>query len=86
MGFIFQQFHLLPRKSVMENVLLSEVYPVEVEHSDEEVAERARRLLTRLGLADKLEVPPNKLSRRWSAAEGGDRACAFAKSASTFRG
>ncbi len=62
MGFIFQQFHLLPRKSVLENVLLSEVYPVELASRGEDWTERAKQLLTRLGLGDNLMFRPNKSS------------------------
>lgn len=61
MGFIFQHFHLLPRKSVLENILLPDDYPIEVESANSS-RERAIELCERLGIGDKLDVPPNKLS------------------------
>lgn len=63
MGFIFQQFHLMARKTVLENVLLSDLYPVEMERGAGEAhREEAILLLQRLGLGDKMNVSPNQLS------------------------
>jgi putative ABC transport system ATP-binding protein len=60
MGFIFQSFHLLPRKSALENVLLPRNYH---ENGLREVdRERAIELLGRVGLGDRLEHRPNELS------------------------
>ena len=60
MGFIFQSFHLLPRKSTLENVLLPRNYH---ENGLREVdRERAIELLGRVGLGDRLEHRPNELS------------------------
>jgi putative ABC transport system ATP-binding protein len=60
MGFIFQSFHLLPRKSALENVLLPRNYH---ENGLREVdRERAIELLDRVGLGDRLEHRPNELS------------------------
>jgi macrolide transport system ATP-binding/permease protein len=61
MGFIFQQFHLLARKSVLENVLLPESYPIETEPAPIDVS-RARDLCEQVGIGAKVDVPPNKLS------------------------
>lgn len=58
-GFIFQQFHLLPRLSVLENVALPGIYSGQ---SSDERFERARYLLERLGLSDKFQSMPGELS------------------------
>jgi lipoprotein-releasing system ATP-binding protein len=58
-GFIFQDHHLLPQCSVLENVLL----PTLVSREDRAEAERwARELLGRVGLAGRLEHRPAELS------------------------
>lgn len=58
-GFVFQSFHLLPRLTVLENVLL----PTRFAHSGElpDVA-RAESLLARVGLSERLAHRPNELS------------------------
>ncbi|MFQ5413695.1 MAG: ABC transporter ATP-binding protein [Phycisphaerae bacterium] len=57
-GLIFQDHHLLPQCSVFENVLL----PTLPYHRGEPGAERARTLLHRVGLSDRLEHMPAELS------------------------
>lgn len=58
-GFVFQAHHLLPQCSVMENVLV----PTLAEKSLREGAEeRARKLLDRVGLSDRLSHRPGQLS------------------------
>jgi macrolide transport system ATP-binding/permease protein len=60
-GFIFQQFHLLPKATVLENTLLPGQYPSE-KPSNSKADEKAIRLLTALGLETKLSSLPNQLS------------------------
>ena len=56
-GFVFQQFHLLPRTTATENVELPLVY------SDAtEPGKRAVAALCRVGLEDRLEHYPSQLS------------------------
>jgi macrolide transport system ATP-binding/permease protein len=60
-GFVFQSFNLLARTSALENVLL----PLECgeERIDEtEAIERARALLERVGLGDRLDHEPSQMS------------------------
>ncbi len=57
-GFIFQDHCLLPQCSVLENVLT----PTLVSSARNDVAERARELLAHVGLGDRLDHRPAKLS------------------------
>lgn len=59
LGFVFQQFHLLPHFSAMENVMLPMIY------SGVPAPERRRRaeeVLRRVGLGHRLDNRPNQLS------------------------
>ncbi|MDD7381092.1 MAG: ABC transporter ATP-binding protein [Succiniclasticum sp.] len=58
-GFVFQNFNLLPRMTALENVALPLVY-AGVE--EEERMERARIALESVGLGDRLEHKPAELS------------------------
>ena len=57
-GFVFQLHHLLPQCSVLENVLI----PTLVNKQAESPKDRAERLLTRVGLADRMSYKPGQLS------------------------
>jgi len=58
-GFVFQQFNLIPTLSATENVAVAMV-PAKVRH-DQRVA-RAHELLDRVGLGHRLEHLPSRLS------------------------
>jgi putative ABC transport system ATP-binding protein len=58
-GFVFQGFNLLPRMSLLDNVALPLIY-CGVEHKERE--ERARELLTKVGLGNYADSMPNKIS------------------------
>lgn len=58
-GFIFQQYNLIPSMSVLENVLL----PMEfLEYGDREAREKALHILAMVGLEGKLGRRPGQLS------------------------
>lgn len=58
-GFVFQDHHLLPQCSVLENVL---VPTIANGAAGKDAVERARALLDRVGLAHRLEHRPAELS------------------------
>ncbi|MDO4938717.1 MAG: ABC transporter ATP-binding protein [Lachnospiraceae bacterium] len=58
-GFVFQQYNLLPKLSVRENVELPLLY---AHAGRKERTERAMQALERVGLADKKDSFPNQLS------------------------
>lgn len=58
-GFVFQQFNLLPRLTAWENVALPLIY-CGVSRKDRE--ERARAMLQKVGLNDRAHHKPNELS------------------------
>ena len=55
-GFVFQQFHLVPYLTAVENLMLAQYF-----HSTTDEKE-AREALTRVGLGDRLEHLPSQLS------------------------
>jgi macrolide transport system ATP-binding/permease protein len=62
LGFVFQQFHLLPRASVLENILLPASYPAESANPGATEIARAESLARQLGLGDRLDHTPSQLS------------------------
>ena len=58
-GFVFQAFHLMPRRSVLDNVLMPMLYSG-VPRREREA--RARDALKRVGLGHRIEFFPNSLS------------------------
>jgi len=58
-GFIFQQFQLLPRLSALENVELPLFY---AGMGKSQRKERAREVLTSLGMVERMQHKPNQLS------------------------
>jgi ABC-type lipoprotein export system ATPase subunit len=61
LGFVFQNFNLLPRTSALENVVMPLSYSNE-HLSDREARRRAGELLERVGLADRMHHEPSQLS------------------------
>src|SRR5436309_5425249 len=59
-GMVFQQFHLFPHLSVLDNVLSGPLYALGLRRA--EVEGEARRLLDRVGLSDKVLARPDQLS------------------------
>jgi ABC-type lipoprotein export system ATPase subunit len=58
-GFVFQQFHLLPRTTATENVELPLLYSMQ---SDIDIGRKAREALCRVGLEERLTHYPSELS------------------------
>ncbi len=59
-GMVFQSYDLFNHMTVMENIILA---PIQVQHRDkEEVLQEARKMLKRIGLADKENAWPRELS------------------------
>ena len=58
-GFVFQSFHLLPYRTVLENVMLAEVYRKQSSYGRQE---RALAALDQVGLSHRVNYLPAKLS------------------------
>jgi putative ABC transport system ATP-binding protein len=58
-GFVFQQFNLLPKLTALENVILPAIY---AGLGKKERAEKANMILTMLGLEEHLNKRPNQMS------------------------
>ena len=59
LGFVFQQYNLLPRLNLLDNVALPLIYSG---YSKRERRERAQEILEKVGLGDKLYNLPTQLS------------------------
>jgi putative ABC transport system ATP-binding protein len=58
-GFVFQSFHLLPRLTALRNVMV----PMRFSEIDDIQAEdMAKKMLTRVGLGDKMDNRPSEMS------------------------
>ena len=60
-GFVFQSFHLLPRSSALENVMLPLKY---AGCSENEAINRSKKVLEKVGLQDRVKHSPSELSGR----------------------
>ncbi len=60
-GFVFQSFNLLPRTSAVDNVAMPLTYTAR-QLPDREAHRRAREMLERVGLGDRLHHQPSQLS------------------------
>jgi putative ABC transport system ATP-binding protein len=58
-GFVFQTFNLLPRTTALDNVALPMIY---AGYSKTDRSERAKEVLTQVGLNDRMDHQPNQLS------------------------
>ena len=59
-GMVFQSFNLFPHRTALENVMEGPLYVLGLDRDRAE--ERARRLLDRVGLSDRLHAMPRQLS------------------------
>lgn len=58
-GMVFQHFNLFPHLTILENMTLA---PKQLtKKTESEIIEMAKKLLDRVGLADKIDAYPNKL-------------------------
>src|SRR5580658_4342429 len=60
-GFVFQNFNLLSRTSALDNVSMPLTYGEEFVHEDE-MKSRAKEMLSKVGLADRMDHCPSQLS------------------------
>ncbi len=60
-GFVFQNFNLLPRTTALENVILPLNYSRQ-DISEKQMRERGEQLLARVGLSDRAHHQPSELS------------------------
>jgi putative ABC transport system ATP-binding protein len=62
LGFIFQSYNLLPRMSALENVTLPMMYNKNTDGNQEKMIQKAKELLTIVGLGDRTDHQPKELS------------------------
>ena len=60
MGMVFQQFNLFPHMTVLKNMTIAPIKLLHMSKADAEA--KARRLLERVGLADRADSYPSQLS------------------------
>jgi len=60
-GFVFQSFNLLPRTSALEQVMMPMEYTAS-HLKDSQAKQRAREMLERVGLGDRMDHQPSQLS------------------------
>jgi len=58
-GFVFQQFYLIQYLNILENVLMPTIYS---KKDRKNIKKKAKELLEKVGLGDKLNFKPNQLS------------------------
>jgi ABC-type lipoprotein export system ATPase subunit len=61
LGFVFQNFNLLPRSSALDNVAMPLLYAAD-HISERNARQRATEMLGRVGLQDRLNYEPSRLS------------------------
>lgn len=61
LGFVFQSFNLLPRTSALDNVAMPLTYTAGL-LSEREAQRRAAEMLSRVGLANRMDHEPSQLS------------------------
>jgi putative ABC transport system ATP-binding protein len=61
-GFVFQNFNLLPRTSALENVELPLIYSMKHRLNDNQMRQRAKECLARVGLEGRGDHLPSQLS------------------------
>lgn len=59
-GMVFQHFNLFPHLTILENMTLAPINVLKM--NKEEAEDKAKRLLLRVGLSDKVKTYPNMLS------------------------
>lgn len=59
-GMVFQQYNLFPHRTALQNVMMAPIHVLKQDRR--EVEEKARRLLAKVGLAEKERAYPGELS------------------------